>query len=478
MNIAIVISVSDYLDSDNNLPGCKKDGDLIYNILNKTGKYDDILYIHESFSSAEVKEKFTEFIASYKGQNVEELFFYFTGHGEFNNEEFYYILSDYSGDKKKQTSLQNEEVDNLFKTLNPSLTIKVIDACQSGKSYIKESGALSKYFQKTINKYNNCYFFNSSLKDQSSFQSDVVSDFTLSFIKSIKEHNTKEIRYKDIIDHISDEFENNTSQTPFFVVQADYTEKFCTLNDTIKEYLNSVDLKSLNIVKDKEEGLSLIDKIKKQSLEYLTKDQAIELVLQIKIEIESFKLPKIFDEIFDLEIIFSDNYDSIIYRNTIGKWLDENPHDFFAKSTHKKVRKDRFTNKYASILGTNLLGNSNEEDYEWVRDGFESEIETPFKTIVISLNSKYPNIDSYTSRVIFFVSKRRIRFFYFITNFEDKNWDDRKLNSKIEWLSLEYPISQKDKVFEGCKRILNQLIERIQQDLDDEFSAQVESSVK
>jgi len=475
MNIAIVISVSEYTDSQNNLLGCKKDADSIYNILNKTGKYDQILYLYEKLSSAKVKEKFTDFIGEHKTKKIDELFFYFTGHGEFQNEEFYYILSDYTPDKRKQTSLQNEEVDSLFKTLKPDLCIKVIDACQSGKAYIKESGVVAKYFQKTIDRYNRCYFLNSSLKDQSSFQSDVISDFTLSLIKSIKEHDTSEIRYKDIIDYISDEFEGNTSQTPFFIVQADYTEKFCLINEPLKEYLENLDLSSVRDVKGKEEGVSLLEKVKKQASQYFTKEEAIQFINELRTEIEDFTLPDDLREIFELTILFQDNYDGIIQNNIIGKWLDDNPHEFFAKSSHIRERKDRFTNPFGRF--SNVLGNIyNDAEYEWVRNGFEIEVEVPYKTIVININSKFPNVDSYTCRIVYILSKRLIRFFYFITNFESKNWDERKLNFKIEWSSAEYKLSEKVNVLEGVKNIFDQLIERVRKDLKDKFDKQDSSN--
>jgi hypothetical protein len=38
MNIAIVIGVAEYVDVQNNLPGCRNDAEVIYNILNKTKK--------------------------------------------------------------------------------------------------------------------------------------------------------------------------------------------------------------------------------------------------------------------------------------------------------------------------------------------------------------------------------------------------------------------------------------------------------
>lgn len=475
MNIAIIISVSEYADSQNNLPGCKKDGDLINNILVKTDKFDDILYIHDKLSSAQVKEKFTDFISENKTKKIDELFFYFTGHGEFIDNEFYYILSDYKQEKRKQTSLQNEEVDNLFRTLKPELVIKVIDACQSGKTYIKEAGVVTKYFQKTIDRFNKCYFLNSSLQDQNSFQSDNISDFTYSFIQSIKEHNTTEIRYKDIIDFISDEFENNPSQTPFFVVQADYTEKFSVLNESVKEYLNNLDFNLHSVNSEKSGDLSLLDRIKMDASEYLTKNQVVDLVNEIKQDVSELKLPEELNDIYNLEIAFQESYDGIVEKNVIGKWLDDNTHDFFASSKHKSVRKDRYTNPIGNLVNisavqTSLFTHYNDNEYDWIRDGFEIEVEVPYKTIKFTLNSNFPNVESYTARVIFFISKKHIRFFYFITNFEIKNWDERTLNDNIEWFTTEHLMHDKENVMNGLKKIFNRLLEKAKADLEDKFN--------
>ncbi len=469
MNLAIIISVSEYTDSKNNLPGCKKDADCINSILNKTSKFDEILFINEKLSSGKVKEKLTAFISEHKSKKVEELFFYYTGHGEFQNNEFYYLLSDFNQDKKNQTSLQNEEVDNLFRTLNPELVVKIIDACQSGKAYIKEAGAITKYFQKTIDRFDRCYFLNSSLKDQSSFQTDVISDFTLSFINSIKEHDTSEIRYKDIMDFISDAFEKNTSQTPFFVVQADYTEKFCVISKALKEYLNNLDTSLTEETEKKEVEISLVDKIKKQASEYFTKEQAINIVNELKAKLSEYKLNDDLNEIYDFAITFQENYEGIVSKNTIGKWLDDNPHEFFAKSSRTRERKDRASfNLQAASWNINRIADDTE--YEWVENGFELEVEVPFKTIVFTLNSKFPNIESYTARIVYLLSKKQIRFFYFLTNFETKNWDERKLNSKIEWFTTEYPLKDSDKIMEGLNKIFTQLIDKVKKEIEEKFA--------
>lgn len=466
MNIAIVIGVSEYSDPQNNLPGCKTDAEVIYTILNKTNKYDDILYLNELLSSAKTKEKLTDFISINKANKIDELVFYYTGHGEFTDDEFYYLLSDYTLDRKKQTTLQNEEIDNLIKTLKPELVIKIIDACQSGKTYIKEAGAVSKYFQRTQERFNRCYFLNSSLNNQSSYQSDLISDFSLSFVNAIKEHNTDEIRYKDIIDYISDEFSGNTSQTPFFIIQADYTEKFCLINNDLKAYLSTLDLSEqlapVNIGED-----SIVEKIKKQANSYYSKEQAIQLVDEIKEEVGKFQCDENLNQLYDLAITFSDTYNNIIHKDTIAKWLEENQHEYFAKSVYTEQRK--YEPARGLLALTAPISAYNENDYIKVRSGFELEVVVPYKTIIFNLNTKYPNIDSYTCRIVHLLSKRQICFFYFITNLVEKNWDERVFNIKTEWFFSEFPINDKAKIIEGLKTIFDKLQNRVNKDLEEKF---------
>lgn len=319
MNIGIVLGVSEYLDANNNLPGCQKDADIIKSILDKTSKYDDILYINEKLTSAQVKEKLTDFISNHKQSEIEEFIFYYTGHGEFHNDEFYFHLSDFTEEKRNQTSLQNGEIDNLIKTLKPILVVKIIDACQSGKSYIKEANVINKYFKKTQIGFDKCYFLNSSLNDQYSYQSDLISDFTQSFINAVKEHKTSEIRYKDIIDYISDEFERNSSQTPFFVIQADYTEIFCQIDKSLRAYLDSLIFKQKSVSEMQSEGSSLLEKIKEQAKNFSSKDEALQLVNDLQAEVQKFECNEQLKEIFDLNIAFHENYNHVVKETLIGK---------------------------------------------------------------------------------------------------------------------------------------------------------------
>ena len=227
MNIGIVIGVSDYQNVAS-LPGCVNDARAMNQLLEMVGKCDDILYLTEpdSTSSKSLKAKLTTFVNKYSSEKIEEVVFYFTGHGLFEEDQFYYVLTDYETSKKNQTCLGNDELDNRLRNLSADLTIKIVDACQSGTRYVKDPDSFQKYLHKSEKQFNKCYFYYSSQNDQYSYQNKEISDFTLSFLSAFADRDGQEIRYKDILDSLADSFSSNSSQTPFFVMQGSYTEVF------------------------------------------------------------------------------------------------------------------------------------------------------------------------------------------------------------------------------------------------------------
>ncbi|GAB2815163.1 caspase family protein [Ferruginibacter profundus] len=452
MNIAIIIGVSNYVDSRNNLPGCKNDAEAINLIIKKTEKFENILFINDNQQSAKIKEQLTNFISENKGKSIEELFFYYTGHGEFQNDEFYYILSDFDPKKRNQTSLQNGEIDELFRTLNPELVIKIIDACQSGTTYIKESNVLSKYFTDTKKGFRKCYFLNSSLNNQSSYQDKNISFFTASFIKSLKEHSTNEIRYKDIIDVISDEFSSNNDQTPFFVIQADLTEKFCTFSKDLKEYLLTFNAKELPDTTPKEKPLTLAEIVKSKAKEYIDKEGALKSIEIIKKEIEQLKLNGDISELFKVDIEFLEENKTIPKLKVIGTWLTKNENDFFAKLVYEDAIDYDTGEQYTTMTG------------------FDLKFETPFKGIKLEINSLFPNIVSYQANIVFLISRIHLRFFYFITNYVEESFDSKSLNVKdIKWFTNEVKISDQAAIKEAVLTLTATIEDRIRKDIENKF---------
>lgn len=461
MNIAIVVGVSKYSDAKDNLPGSKNDAEAVNLILQKTDKFDKILYINNEENSAQTKELITNAILECKDNTIDELFFYYSGHGEFVKDEFFYVLSDFEIKKRKQTSLQNSEIDDLIRTLRPKLVIKVIDACQSGTSYIKESGIVNKYFNDSSKEFKNCYFFSSSLNSQSSYADEQISYFTLSFINALHEHKSNEIRYKDIMDFISDEFDGNSDQTPHFVIQAELTEKFCKINSDLKEYITNLVLRpNSEETKDSDgKSLSLTELVKLNAREYTNKQGAIAAVNKIKDIVTSFKLSDTLNELYNLKVEFSDDYSSISKLETIDNWLSDKGQDFFVSSIYESSWNE-FMNSPQDIIV-----------------GFDLKLDVPYKAIIITLNSKYPNIYSYNISIIYFLSKKLITFFYYSTNYIEKNWDDRVLNIKdIKWFTSDENIGDIEEVENEIVEIFETIQGKIEDQISDKFQPDDDNS--
>lgn len=462
MNIAIVLAVSKYSNPSNNLPASKKDGEIISGILTATKKYDKVLIINENESSSITKEMLSNFFIEHKGTKINELFFYYSGHGEFSNDEFYYLLSDFDNKRRNQTSLQNNEIDDLIRNLNPEIVIKVIDACQSGTSYIKESDVLNKYFNETKKGFNKCYFLNSSLSNQSSYQDENLSFFTYSFVQSLKDHPSSEIRFKDIIDFILDEFNDNAEQTPFFVIQAELTEKFCAFNDDLKHYLVNYNIANKKTNKDEKKVPSLLEMVKVNAKEYVDKKGALKALDFCKIQFEKLSLDKEIRDLYNLDINFIEDNNSLPGVKTIGKWLKENNHDFFATPY--------YTETYDEYVGEPVTYLS----------GYQLSIEeSPFKAISIEILSKFPNLKSYQCNIALLISKRQISFFYVILQYLENGWDSKTLDiEKIKWTYSNKKIADNDSLIEGQKNIALVINDKIKTDISIQFGLKNEDENK
>lgn len=459
MNIAVVIAVSKYSNANNNLPASKKDGEVISGILSATKKYDKILVINNNEPSSTVKELLINFLVELKNTGkINELFFYYSGHGEFSNDEFYYLLSDFDTKKKNQTSLQNTEIDDLIKNLNPQIVIKLIDACQSGVSYIKESDVLKKYFVETKNVFNKCYFLNSSLSNQSSYQDDNLSFFTYSFVQSLKHYQSTDIRYKDIVDFISDEFQNNSDQTPFFVIQAEFTEKFCALNDDVKQYLVSYNTSNRVIAPEDKALSTLLSLVKAGAKEYVDKNGAIEAIKFFQSQLAHLSLGKELDDLYDVKVKFLANSNTLPNVKAIGKWLKDNNHDFFARPEYTEEYDEESGNEYTALSG-----------YELLID------DIPFKAISVEIIRKFPNLKSYQCNIVFLVSRREISFFYVIIPYLEDGWDSMTLDrEKIKWTYTTKKIAYQDSILEGLKSITEKINDVIKSDLTIQLGLQQE----
>ncbi|MFC5528343.1 caspase family protein [Cohnella yongneupensis] len=471
MNIAIILGVSEYIDSANNLPGCQTDVDYINHVVRGINKFDEILVLNEKTNSNDIKNQLTNFLSKFEDKQLGELFFYYTGHGEFFNNEFYYILSDFDKKKRKQTSLENNELDNLFRSVNPELLIKVVDACQAGVTYVKGGdSSFEKYLNETGSRFNKCYFMFSSQSEQYSYQ-DEVSHFTKSFVNAVISHKSENIRYKDIIDYISDEFENNSEQTPFFVTQANFTEKFAFIDQEMRNTLLSIfNSDSKDKKKDTEKSVvSFEEFVMNEANEFCTEVDVLKIMGEIKEQIEKYSFPTNFTNIYDVEIhpfktlenkrLTEPNVPKL---NLIGKWLKDNKHDYFAKpniNVETYIEEQEEPSFATALFNFGLNKSEKKKNVTKTREiitGYSTTYEYPYKAIRIIAKPKYENLQWYNCSLLFITSKNNIRLFYFCSNYDESNWSNRSINNNFDWKTVEVKLKDNQKISETLNKILSE----------------------
>lgn len=382
MRIAILMGITyesnPYLDT---LPACKNDLNIIKKIIDATNLYEEKLILNDDFPTAyNAMETMTEFIENIekKSVSVDEVFVYYSGHGGFNNDEFYYAWNDYSSKNPNTTSLLSSQVDELLRRLKAKLTVKFIDACQSGLPYIKD--IITPTFQ-------DCFFCFSSRKEQASICNDTNSIFTYSIIEAIKNClNNPKIRYRDIKNYIADKFNSenteNSIQNPYFCSQGKDTDVFCDVTDNLKNIVNqfffTIDTtQPINISDSKDpkkQDLSYIDIIAKLDSNYLTKECIKNLSENLLKTISSINLKNEFNQMKFTKLISSDKItNKIPCYKSLCKFVDENCSDYFIDVTYDhqtRTVKKRKHNLWDFGVSFALLGSygSNESDYEWVEE--------------------------------------------------------------------------------------------------------------
>lgn len=342
MRLAIIIGVSNY-SHVSSLPACKNDASIINSIVSHSGKFDKVLYLSEDTYSYVVKPAITKFITENKDSDIEELFFYFSGHGLFANNEFHYAMTDADTQKLKQTSLENSELDQLIRSLSPKLTVKIVDACQSGVDYIKSAEHdLEKLMKQKAKELSRCYFMLSSNSDQSSYASPLISHFTRYIVEAVGSCNSGEIRYKEIMDYVSDAFQGNSIQTPLFISQASFTEIFTFVDEALKELISKDLNANLELIPEsnKASPTSLLEKVKEDAKRYLDKDSAVQLLIEIEYLIKS----KDNFEDHDAKDLFQLSHITYPYNSSLPKlthaaeWLN-NSTDVFLQNLAGKRKK-------------------------------------------------------------------------------------------------------------------------------------------
>ena len=223
-NVAVVLGVDKY-STASALPSCQHDAELMESFLSATGKYI-VLRLPNDVD----KHKALELIdnALTEAGEIGEVLFYFSGHGV-QDSDMHYALFDTRIDAINSTALNNAEVDVVVRKASPKLFVKIIDACQSGLSYIKGlDKTITEEMELLTKGLGNCIFLCSSRSTQYSYAGNPYSKFTKAVIDAVDYATTQTVKYSDLQNYLSDSFgKEQGNQTPYFNTQCDGTDVFC-----------------------------------------------------------------------------------------------------------------------------------------------------------------------------------------------------------------------------------------------------------
>lgn len=488
-NLAILIGVENYQHLTV-LPPCGRDVDLIFNILHISEKYQNILLLNNSPISTSAKVQIAEFIRAHQETEIDEIFIYYTGHGTRKNDDFFYLFADFNEQRLEQTSFRNSEFDSMLKSLQPKLTVKVIDACQAGTEYIKSNQELQLIFDKSSKEsFNKAYFLFSSSNVESSIALQDYSVFTKSFARSIINFREKSIRFRDIMAYISDDPEVTKYQTPLFIQQADNTEIFLNITEGVSTFINQLISKSeelSNIDKFKEESDEvliennseqataesiLMNKIKTKSQKFCSEKEVENSILNFGNRLTEFSWSPLINEFFSIKHDFENQTVSLSSRKDIAKWIFKSQELYFteiiyedeAYEVNQKVEYEE-NNTYTAFFGrTKRVEYKPVTRYRKVIDSYTITAPRPFQSVIFKLEPTEQILSWYKVFITLIFSKSKLVVFYKYEIEKELNWNDRLIEEKNEWKSVSCGLKNSNEINELADDVLQDISQLIEQ---------------
>jgi hypothetical protein len=420
------------------LSACASDGQAMTSLLRQTGRFDDILVLTEpdETNSAVVKQRLVKFIEAHKSDTVEEIVFYFSGHGDFSGDEFYHILSDYELRARNRTTLSNSELDEMVRGLSPNLFVKIVDACYSGMNYIKSDVDLNTFLKGTNTGFKNLYFLYSSQSDQPSWTDGDLSAFTKAILSEVTRQATGPVRYRDIMSAVSDHFATAGGQTPQFIVQADSTDLFCEASPEIQtalaKFLPKLSAPPSSVPGNPsapKKGLSLAERISAAQADYCTQDETIAVFESFRSALEAAKPTSELGELFDYHVIAGDEPSD--NAEQVGEWLKKNSNrHFYARvQTITRVVRRQVPKRDSIWSNRLLLGRNSRMEPEFIEVkeedivGYVNTAKLPFQRVTLKLSPKMKLVAPVECDVALVASATSMRVFYRLKNFVPSDWD-------------------------------------------------------
>ena len=486
-NVAIILGVSQY-DSPalDPLPGCDADVKALDSLLKESGKFSDILLVNCAGAYSSVKRQIGEFFRKHDSEPVDELLFYFSGHGDVIDDEFRFLLRDFDENKPNATSISNADLDEWARSIKPKLYCKIVDACRSAVSYIKEPDALRRIFEKNRESFQACCFFFSSQQDQKSFADKELSHFTRAIIESIVSYPEDSIGYNDLASALADHFRSNAEQTPYFVQQGNFTEVFLDISPRIRDLLGSVvDKKESEAESDQPERqtASLEDRVRSDAQRYLTREEAVEFLDSLR---DSLRKKRTFSGeakgLYDCKLEELDDIsdETLVGRTDIATWLSQRMESsFFAEVEYDSYYTDLFENELEDYEVRSLrIWAGMEGAWAWTsrrlcrkkRRVYEFRLlETgSWKVLRLIAWPRFPNVPKWELQLSYVIGPTEVVVFGAIARFRRLGWDSYEATGRTDW-TIEGFSKEKMRETDIVERLFDRFEQRLSEGITKRF---------
>jgi len=496
LKLAIIGGIANY-KSQTVLSACQNDAATFKKFLDATNSYADICFLGPDTAGQEAKKIIADFVQKHRNAKIDELVFYFSGHGDRTEDDFFYAMSDYKSDRKETTGLRNTELDALIRNLAPELTIKIVDACYSGSTYIKADDDISPVIQKSAkdNHLKKLYFLYSSESNETSWAGADFSYFTLALFKSLTEQ-IGFVRYRDLIAAIADEMHKIGAPKPTFVVQADNLETFVEMNASLSDLLKAEigisdsgstgsNSKLSDLSQDIEghskiehispDQLTLAELAERTALEiFCTEAEATQSLRLIEDALDSKNWPDEITNAFNIEVSHLEER-SVPNNAAIGKWIQSQADDpvfavpRFETQTYVVNEYQEVPRKPSAKIGTfgissigalqKLFGEDKEYRLEKVQrereivSGFKYTVDPVIEPRELLFRPLHASLEQYSANIVFLFSRRSLTCLYSIEHLRYIGWEKTVRPSAAKWKQLSAPLKSQEKIL-GLVRIL------------------------
>ena len=324
--------------------------------------------------------------------------------------------------------------------VRPELLVKIVDACYSespkskAPSFPDDQDKISKDLFKSL------YCLFSCQKDQNSFADSTHSFFTSLFLQAVNRPLGTRVRYRDIIDFISEAFEKIGRQTPVFVTHADFTEQFCIVTKRVKDLLGSLDLDQQKQALSKLLKGDLLDRVRLEAAQYVALDEAkqclrcgLEAVHELQLDLE-------LGNFFEKDVQSTSAYADIPKISKIAEVLAASDDELYVRilydTAHYAIK---LPVEYAVVGQPDTVKRISTRMQPFIESrkipkAFENNFDLPYVAIQATLKPKFANLLSQAFVLVPILSRTRLYYFYTTATYKRVDWDAQAIEtSAVRW---------------------------------------------